>query len=169
MRRQRVADPYRAVIHDFNKRGIHYVVVGMAGINYYAKGPRETFATMDYDILIEPLVSNVQRAVQILEVLGFEVGTTTGRITPQALQQIIRERKTIAAITPEGLMVELLLKVSGYPFAELARDAVTFTVRGVPVRVGRLDKLLRSKQLAGRPKDRHFLKRYQLLLEEGPR
>ena len=64
-------------------------------------------------------------------------------------------------------MIELLLKISGYPFSELAKDAATFTVRGVPIRVGRLGKLLRSKLLAGRPKDRHFLKRYQSLLEEA--
>ena len=64
-----------------------------------------------------------------------------------------------------GLMVELLLTVSGFPFAELAKDAATVTVRGEPVRVGRLTKLLQSKQLAGRAKDRQFLRRYQALLE----
>lgn len=46
------------------------------------------------------------------------------------------------------------------------RSAATFTVRGVPVTVGRLTKLLRSKKLAGRSKDRQFLRRYQSLLEE---
>ena len=52
-----------------------------------------------------------------------------------------------------------------FPFSDLARDAATFTVRGVPVKVGRLTKLLTSKKLAGRLKDRQFLQRYRSLLE----
>jgi len=70
------------------------------------------------------------------------------------------------ATTPQGAMVELLLQVSGYPFSELAKDAATYDAQGVPVRVGRLEKLLRSKKIAGRPKDLLFLRRYPLLKEE---
>ncbi len=73
------------------------------------------------------------------------------------------------ATTPEGLMVELLLQISGYPFSEMAKDATTVTVHGVPVRVGQLRKLLRSKQLADRPKDRQFLQRYRAAIEEALR
>jgi hypothetical protein len=137
----------------------------MSGINYYAKDPSETFATLDYDVFLEPSVQNVQQALRALNVLGFTVGTRTGVLKVENLPQAVRDRQTLVATTPEGVMVELLLKVSGYPFSELARDAATFTVRGTPVRVGRLAKLLRSKKLAGRPKDRQFLQRYQSVLK----
>ncbi|MBI3088063.1 MAG: hypothetical protein HYY91_04175 [Candidatus Omnitrophica bacterium] len=159
-------DPYQAVLRRFNRLGVRYVVVGMAGINYYAANPAETFATLDYDLFLEPTLENVGRAVRGLTTLGFTLGTAEGRLDPRRLRIVVRDQRTLVATTPDGLSVELLLRVSGYPFSELAKDARTFSVRGVPVRVGRLAKLLRSKQLAGRPKDRAFLKRYQLLLEK---
>ena len=121
---------------------------------------------MDYDLFLEPSLGNVERAVRALRHLGFTLGTSTGALQQTDLRQAVRDRRTFVATTPEGLMVKLLLEISGYPFSELDRDAATVTIRGVPVRVGRLRKLLRSKQLAARPKDRQFLRRYRTLLEE---
>ncbi len=160
-------DPYRAVVQQFNRFGVRYVVIGMSGINYYADHPAQTFATLDYDMFLEPTLKNVEQALQCLTRLGFMVGTTAGAVERQDVRAIVRGRNTLVATTPDGLMVELLLEISGYTFAELARDATTFTVRGVPVKVGRLTKLLRSKQVAGRTKDRQFLQRYQALLREA--
>lgn len=173
MRRTPLRDPYRALISRFNRRGVRYVVVGMSGVNYYARSPTETFATLDYDVFLEPSLANVEVAMRCLKALGFTpslragftVGTTTGVLRPADLKRVVRHRKTLVVTTAEGLMVELLLQISGYPFSELAKDAATFTVRGVPVRVGRLTKLLTSKKLANRPKDRQFLRRYRTLLE----
>ena len=168
MSRQVIADPYRAALQALNRHGVRYLVVGMSGINYYAMHPAETFATMDYDVFLEPVIPNVERAVQSVQAIGFTVGTTRGMLKVGELAAAVRARKTLVATTPDGLTIDLLLRVCGYPFSALASDAVTFTVRGVPVRVGRLTKLLRSKKLAGRPKDQDFLRRYQRLLEEKP-
>lgn len=153
-------DPYRAVLQRFNRFGIRYVVVGMTGINYYAASPAETFATLDYDLLLEPTLDNVERAIRALQALAFTLGTADGPVKLGDLRAIVRGQRTLIATTPDGLTVELLLRVSGYAFSELARDARTFSIRGVPVRVGRLEKLLHSKRVAGRPKDREFLRRY---------
>ena len=158
-------DPYRAVIQQFNRSGVRYVVVGMAGINYYARNPSETFATLDYDVFLDPTLRNVEQALRCLKALSFTVGTATGALAAADLKGVVRDQRTIVATTAEGVTIELLLRVSGYPFSDLAKDAATFTVRRVPVRVGRLTKLLRSKKLAGRSKDRQFLRRYQALLE----
>ena len=160
MSAQQSHDPYEAVIRRFNRSGVRYIVVGMSGINYYAKSPRESFGTMDYDFFVEPTLKNVEKAVRCLKAMGFDL---TGEWD---LRQTVRDQRTLTATTANGLMVELLLKISGYPFSGLAKDAVTFSVRGVPVKVGQIRKLLRSKKLAGRPKDRRFLRRYQDLLEE---
>ena len=164
----RSADPYLAVIRAFTRVGVRYVVVGMAGINYYAHRPSETFATMDYDLLLEPTLGNVEKALDQLRRLGLSIGTARGALKPPELRAVVRERRTLAATTPEGVMVELLLAVSGFTFAELVRDAATVTVQGTPIKVGRLAKLLQSKRAANRPKDREFLRRYQALLEETP-
>ena len=162
---RRFYDPYRAVIRQFNRRGVRYVVVGMAGINYYARGAAETFATLDYDVLIEPTLNNVEQAIRSLKRLGFTIGTAAGLLSAERLREIVRGKRTLVATTPDGLMVELLLAISGFAFAEVAKDAATFAVRGVPVKVGRLTKLLQSKQLAGRTKDRAFIRRYAALLD----
>ena len=166
MKRSAFKDPYQVLINHFNRRGISYVVVGMAGINYYAKNASEMFSTLDYDLFLQPTLHNVEKAVQCLEALGFTLSSRIGILKGPDLKQVVRQRMTLVATTQEGIMIELLLKVSGYPFSELTKDAATFTVEGVPVRVGRLSKLLRSKRLANRPKDRQFLQRYRFLLEE---
>ncbi len=165
-------DPYRAVLARFNRTGVRYVVVGMSGINYYAKRPSQAFGTMDFDLFLDPTLSNVKKALRNLERLGLTLGTKEGALgsvkglTGEELKQLVRHRVTFVATTPEGFMAELLLQISGYPFSELAKDAATFDAQGVPVRVGRLEKLLRSKKIAGRPKDLHFLRRYSSLKEE---
>ncbi len=166
MKRHLLTDPYRAVIQCFNRTGVRCVVVGMSGINYYARSPAETFATLDYDIFLEPVQSNVKKAIEGLQKMGFQLGTSAGIFKLDELKGLVRDRKTLVATTPEGLMVELILEVSGYPFSEMIKDSATFTVRGVPIHVARLNKLLRSKKIAGRPKDRRFLERYEDLLKE---
>ena len=162
-------DPYHAVVQAFVDSDIRYIVVGMSGINYYAKGSADSFGTMDYDMLIEPTIPNVEKAMHCLDRLGFTLGTADGPFEPAQLRNIVRERRTLIATTPEGATVELLLRISGYSFSELAGDAVTVTVQGIPVKVGRLQKLLTSKRLADRPKDRLFLRRYASLLQEQPK
>jgi len=165
---RRLFDPYEAALRAFNRVGVRYVVVGMAGINYYARQPSEAFATMDYDLFLEPTLVNVQKALAQLARLGFSIGTTHGAHQPGELRAIVRDHRTLVATTPDGLTVELLLAVSGFTFAELAQDAATVTVRGTPIAIGRLTKLLKSKQIANRPKDRQFLRRYRLVLQEPP-
>lgn len=172
MKRLPLKDAYGAVIRRLNRGGVRYVVVGMSGINYYARHPAQAFATLDYDIFIQPTRENVGKAWRALEALGFTLGTKAGALKPfrklraEEIRRLVREKRTLVATTPEGLMIELLLEISGYPFSEMERDAATLSVHGIPVRVGRLTKLLQSKRIAGRPKDRQFLKRYQSLLGE---
>lgn len=157
-------DPYRAVIREFNRRGVRYVVVGMSGINYYATTPRDTFATLDYDVFLEPTIVNVRKALESFARLHFTVGTSRGELQPHGINTLVLKRTTLVATTPDGLMIDALLQVSGYTFGQLAEDARTVTIKGVPIKIGQLQKLLRSKHLAARPKDRQFLKRYELLL-----
>lgn len=166
MKRPKRYDPYKKALEQLNKIGVRYVVVGMNGINYYAKNPAETFATLHYDIFLEPTITNVKKAIEALEPLHLTLGTAEGPFNITNLRHIVRDQKTIIATTDEGIMIELLLKISGYPFSEVNKDAATFLIENTPVRAGRLQKLLQSKRLANRPKDRQFLKRYRSLLEE---
>jgi len=105
-------DPYQLVINALNLNGIDYVVVGMSGINYYAKNPSEMFGTMDYDIFLKPTIINVKKAVELITKLGFSCGTSAGKSLPKDLREVVKKRSTIVTTTPEGIMVELLLNIS---------------------------------------------------------
>ena len=50
--------------------------------------------------------------------------------------------------------------------ALVAADAERFRVAGVEVAVGRLEKLLRSKEASGREKDREFLRLFAARLRD---
>jgi len=67
----------------------------------------------------------------------------------------------ITAVSDEGGQLDLLTSIAGFAYGELAEDASAFRVSDVEVRVGRLEKLLRSKQLSGRAKDVEFLRAYE--------
>ncbi len=154
-------DPYTEVLHAFNQKGVRYVVVGVSGINYYAKSPSESFSTQDYDLFLENTLGNLKKAVGILSRLGFHVATKEGPFRPDHIKEIVQRQGTLMATNPQGIQIELLLRISGYVFRELEKDAKIFLVDEVPIRVGGLRKLLMSKKIAGREKDRLFLKRYQ--------
>ncbi|MCX7941262.1 MAG: hypothetical protein N2555_05785 [Endomicrobia bacterium] len=47
-------DPYIEVIRKFNSKKVKYVVIGVAGINYYVKDVRQLFVTADFDVFISP-------------------------------------------------------------------------------------------------------------------
>ncbi|MBI4398678.1 MAG: hypothetical protein HY586_06090 [Candidatus Omnitrophica bacterium] len=158
-------DPYRQVIQALNRVGVQYVVVGMSGINYYAKNAAETFGTMDYDIFIQPKEPNVIKTIKAVQELDCTLSTSAGAFKLNQLKKLLTQYNTLIASTPYGMMIEFLLKISGYSFSELFEDAKTFDLDGVPVRVGRLTKLLDSKRIANRTQDRQFLKRYKALFE----
>lgn len=159
-------DPYTEVIHRFNQRGIRYVVIGLSGINYYAKDPSKSFSTQDYDLFLDNTIENLKKAAAVLTRLGFSVSARRGYFQSDKVKEIVQRQETLVATNPQGVQIELLLRVSGYVFRELDQDAKVFLVDEVPIRVGRLRKLLNSKKIAGREKDRLFLKRYQALLHE---
>lgn len=165
MRGKKFNDPFAELFDAFNRKGVAYVVVGMAGINYYAKGARDTFATQDFDIFLKPTLSNVKKALAILKELAYTIANPN-LTNEAALKKIVREKKTILATDLFGVTFELILAVSGYTFSQMQIDAITFTIGKIPIKVGKLKKLLVSKKIAGREKDKIFLKRYGGLMDE---
>jgi len=166
MKRKQFFDPYVEILDKFNRRGIVYVIIGMSGINYYAAKTQETFATQDFDIFIKPTIDNVKKAISIFEKLDYSLMANEKKIEKSLIKKIVREKKTILATDPYGIAIELILTVSGYSFSQMRVDATIFNIKGVPVRVAKLSKLLMSKKVAGREKDKLFLRRYEILLKE---
>lgn len=166
MTRKKFYDPYAELIDKFNRGGVRYIVVGMSGINYYASKATDIFATQDFDIFIKPTLSNVKKALSVFKKLDYSVTCKDQEVSDCSIKDIVTHRKTILATDPYGIIFELILAVSGYTFNQMEQDARVFDVNKIPVKVGKLTKLIMSKKMAGRQKDKLFLKRLELLLKE---
>jgi hypothetical protein len=153
-----------------SQAGVSYVIVGVGGINFYARTPSQASATLDLDALLEPTVENLRKALEALRGVGceFEAGGEPflDLEDESALRTVVRRRASLSALHREAGQLDLLLSVSGFSYPELASDAVEFRLADVSVRVGTLEKLLRSKQVSGRPKDLEFLRAFEARASE---
>jgi len=148
-----------------SERGVEFVLVGVGGINFYAQTPAGAFATLDLDAFLAPAVENLRRALGVLAECGysFEAGNEPFLEIDDAvvLGRLLERGASLRAIHPEAGEIDLLTSIAGFGYAELSEDATTFEVAGVAVRVGRLEKLLRSTEASGRPKDLAFLQAFR--------
>ncbi len=156
---------FLAALAALSEAGVSYVIVGVGGINFYARTPSEAFATLDIDALLEPTVANLRDALRVLGGLGYEFesgGEPFVDLEDEAsLGRVVRNGATLSAIHPEAGQLDLLLSISGFSYPEIESDAAEFRIAQANVRVGSLEKLLRSKQASGRPKDLEFLRAFE--------
>ena len=159
------ASGFARALSALSEEGVEFVVVGVGGINFYARTPSDAFATLDIDALLEPAVGNLCHALGVLSRLGysFEAGGQPFVDLDDliVLGRIIENGAGLSAIHPEASELDILTSVSGFDYDELSSDAATFEVSGSLIRVGRLEKLLRSKEASGRPKDLAFLRAFE--------
>jgi hypothetical protein len=152
--------------------GVDLVVVGVGGINFYARTPGQVFATLDLDTLLPPAVANLSAAIRVLSGFGYTFETRGEPFVDledeEVLARVIANGVCLTAIHPTEGQIDLMTSMAGFSYEELERDATTFRVAGVLVRVGRLEKLLRSKQRSGRPKDLEFLRAFEARAAEEP-
>jgi hypothetical protein len=143
--------------------GIEFVVVGVGGINFYARDAGSAVATQDTDILLRPTSSNLGAALRTLHRSGFELATRGEPFVDfddqGILGNVIRAGAVIQATDGRG-QLDLMLSGAGLRYDDVSSDATTFRIDDVEIRVGRLEKLLRSKELAGRAKDVEFLRMF---------
>jgi predicted nucleotidyltransferase len=158
------ASGFARALAALREAGVDFVVVGVGGINFYARRPAQVFATVDLDTLLPPAVGNLARALRVLSGLGyaFEAGLEpfVDLEAEEVLARVIANGACLTAIHGENGEIDLMTSIAGFSFAELDADATPFEVAGTVVRVGRLEKLLRSKERSGRPKDREFLRAF---------
>ena len=149
---------------------VPFCVVGVTGINFYASDPSQVAVTADVDVLLAPRVEALRAALAALAGAGFSF--RAGREPfldlddEVILRNVVSRGATVTALDESGAQLDLMTSGLGLSFEDLAADAVTFRLGEVEVRVGRLEKLLRAKELAGRPRDVEFLRLYAARLRE---
>lgn len=145
------------------RAGVEFVIVGTGGINFYAADASTVVETDDVDVFLRGDPANLGAALSALRAAGFEIvarGEPFLDDDEAILRNVIRSGANLQAIDDTGAKIDLMLSGGGFEFGDLAADAVAFQIGEVEVRVGNLAKLLRSKQLAGRPKDLEFLRMF---------
>jgi hypothetical protein len=149
---------------------VAFVVVGVTGVNFYAREPADVVVTADVDVLLAPRVETLRAALAALASAGFSFRAGDEAFVDldddAVLRGVLARGATITALDEAGSQLDLMTSGLGLAFDDLAGDAVTFRLGDVEVRVGRLEKLLRAKELAGRPRDAEFLRLYAARLRE---
>ncbi len=166
-----LADPFVRALATLASARVDFVVVGVGGINFFAKDPSEAVATRDLDVLVRPTPEVLGTALQALDRAGFyfEAGGEpfVDIAHPDALAEVVRAGAAVKVRSDDGAEIDLMISMSGFDFEGLAEDAVPFRISGTEVKVGRLVKLLRSKELSGRPKDIAFLTMFKARNQES--
>ena len=159
--------PYAEACRRLAQARVPYVIVGAFGVNLYSERVGTVITTSDCDILLPADATVLSRALRALASLGyvFEAGREPFLYDLELLQGVIRARANIVA-RKEDIQLDLVIGIAGCRFEALWKRRRKFKVDGVLVRVAPLEDILRSKALAGRPKDRLFLETYRDALEQ---
>ena len=159
--------PYAEACRFLARARVPYVIVGAFGVNLYSERVGTVITTADCDFLLPADAAVLSRALRALSRLGyvFEAGREPFLEDPELLQGVLRARANIVA-RKEDIQLDLVLEIAGCRFGDLWERRRKFRVEGVLVRVAPLGDILRSKELAGRPKDRLFLATYRDALEK---
>ncbi len=164
------ADPFAETLIALCEGGVEFVVVGVGGINFYARDAAELVVTGDIDVLLRRDAGTLRAALAALARVGFtfEAGREPFLDLDDdlILTRVCEVGASILARNEEGVRVDLMTSMTGFGFEDLSADAATFEIRGIAVRVGSLAKLLRSKELSGRSKDVEFLRMFAARLTD---
>jgi len=143
------------------RAGVNFIVVcAYAGV---LQGTGQV--TQDLDICYERTTENMKRLIAALTPYHPRL-----RGAPANLPFLFDERTLFQGMnfTLETDLgdIDLLGHLSGLgQFQEIAQDAISTSVFGVPVHLASLDALIRSKRAAGRPKDVNSLPELEALKE----
>jgi predicted nucleotidyltransferase len=153
------------ILQALNERGVRYVLIGGFAAVIYGS----PYVTTDLDVVPENDPENLERLSEALEDLHARVWTSS---EPEGLAfahdaESLARAETWNLVTDHGRL-DVVLRPSGTAgYSDLARDAVHLTILGVDVDVASLADVVRSKEAAGREKDRLVLPTLRRILDEG--
>jgi hypothetical protein len=157
------AEGILAVLAD---NGVRYVIVGgFAGVVYGSP-----YVTFDIDIVPDVAEGNLKRLSDALRALGARIWTQS---EPQGLPfdhdaRSLADANVWNLVTDHGRLDISFVPSGTYGYDDVARDAVHLTILGVTADVASLADVIRSKEAAGREKDRLMLPVLRQILQERP-
>jgi hypothetical protein len=153
-------DAFQQLIRALGSRAVRFVVIGVAGANYFAPEIGVTFSTQDRDLFLPPDAVNVLAAWDGCEAAGLSLWCGTEPLdTPhdRVVADAVVARRTLVRASSADLQVDLTLVMAGFDFETVWNERRLFIVDAVEIPVARLAHIVESKAAAGREKDRLFL------------
>jgi len=154
------------ILRVLDRHEVRYVLVGgLAAVLHGA-----AHVTTDVDVVPEEGLRNLERLSAALTELGARIrvtGEPDGVPFDPSAESLARIRLWNLRTNLGDL--DITFEPSGTRgFNDLRRDAVTMSIRGVDVPVASLADVIRSKEAAGRPRDRAALPALRELLAQRP-
>jgi len=165
-----VSVAFHDLVGALNARGVRYLLIGVAGANYYGPGPAGLFVTRDRDLFLPLDTSNLLQAWHACESMSLDLtcsGEPLDRPRDEWLaKHVVAQRALTRASDGEELLVDLTLVMGDCLFDEVWQRRRTFVVEGHELPVASLLDIVTSKAAAGRPKDRLFFETHRDALRE---
>lgn len=162
-------DAFSPLGRAFRDRDVRYVLIGVAGANYYAMGGETVFTTEDRDVFLPLDPHNLMRAWEACDIanLSLWAGGEPLDVPHDRLiaERIVERKVAVRATDGAELDVDLTLVMAGFDFETVWRERRTFVVDDVEFPVARLLHIVESKHAAGRLKDKLFLATHKEALQ----
>ena len=162
-------DPFARIVAILRVKQVRFVVIGVAGANYYARSGGTLFTTQDQDLFLPSEAEYLLRAWQACD---------EGSLSPWAgdepldfprdlpLARAVVQRTAGTTAMGDGLQIDFSLVMAGFDFKDVWAGRRSFRVNDVDIPVARLSHIVMSKARAGREKDRLFLATHEEALRQ---
>lgn len=163
-------EPFVEVASALSRARVRYVLIGVAGANYYAASGSTIFTTQDHDLFLPNEPRNALRALRVLRSRRFQLwcgDVLLGEPLDAFLaQRVVERRALVHASNGRGLDIDLTFVMAGFAFGDVWKARRVFRADRVRLPVASLAHIVRSKAAAGRPKDRLFLATHEEALRQ---
>jgi hypothetical protein len=145
-------------------------LIGVSGANLYAPTGGTRFVTQDFDLFLPLESTNLVSAWASCDAAGLSLWIADEPLdSPRDrwLAERMIDRRALTRVTgPGDLQVDLTLVMKGYEFETVWDDHRVFMIEDAEVPTARLLHIIKSKEAAGRDKDRLFLATHRDALEQ---
>ena len=163
-------DPLAPLARALQDQSVRFVLIGVAGANYYAHGGTTVFTTKDLDLFIPPDPDNLVRCWTASEIIGLHLWSGDEPLDRPRdrwlAERVISSRAAVKLTDDAELVVDLTLVMAGFDFETVWRERRMFVADGMEIPTARLLHIVQSKHSAGPDKDRLFLATHREALEE---
>ncbi len=162
-------DPFARIAATLRAKRVRFVVIGVAGANYYARSGGTLFTTQDQDLFLPSDPENLLRAWQACDEGSLSLWAGDEPLDfPRDLQlaRAVVQRTAGTTAMGNGLQIDFSLVMAGFDFKDVWAGRRSFRVNDVDIPVARLSDIVTSKAKAGREKDRLFLATHKEALRQ---